>query len=158
MAEESRRYTTFTVGSMGVYEFLHMPYGLCNAPAMFQHLMQNCLGEQNLTYSLIYLDDMIIYSKIEEEYLTCLQAVLERFTESSLKLKPSKCTFFQMEISYWGHKVSTTDMEPGTEGQKGIMEIVPPATGYFRCFIKGYAKIAKPLNDLLQGETWWVVL
>ena len=100
MAEESRRYTTFTVGSMGVYEFLHMPYGMCNAPAMFQHLMQNCLGEQNLTYSLIYLDDMIVYSKIEEEYLTCLWAVLERFTESSLKLKPFKCNFFQMEISY----------------------------------------------------------
>ena len=51
MDEESRQYTAFTVGSMGVYELLRMPYGLCNAPATFQHLMQNCLGELNLTYA-----------------------------------------------------------------------------------------------------------
>ena len=54
MDEESRQYTAFTVGSMGVYEFLRMPYGLCNTPATFQHLMQNCLGELNLMYALIY--------------------------------------------------------------------------------------------------------
>ena len=77
MDEESRHYTAFTVGSMGIYEFLRMPYGLCNAPATFQHLMQKCLGELNLTYALIYLDDMIVYSKTEDEYLVCLRAVLE---------------------------------------------------------------------------------
>ena len=163
MAEESRQYTAFTVGSMGVYEFLCMPYGLCNAPATFQHLMQNCLGELNLTYTLIYLDDMIVYSKMEEEYLVHLCTVLEQLMEHSLKLKPSKCNFFRTEISYLGHKVSTAGMEPGTEGLKGIAEIMPPttytqvrkflgATGYFRHFIKGYARIAKPWNDLLQGE------
>ena len=77
MDEESRQYTAFTVGSMGVYEFLCMPYGLCNAPATFQHLMQNCLGELNLTYALIYLDDVIIYSKTEKEHLVHLCAMLE---------------------------------------------------------------------------------
>ena len=164
MDEESRQYTAFTVGSMGVYEFLRMPYRLCNAPAMFQHLMQNCLGELNLTYTLIYLDDVIVYSKTEEEHLVHLHAVLERFMEHGLKLKPSKCNFFRTEISYLGHKVSTAGMEPGTDGLKGIAEIAPPATytqvrkflgttGYFRRFIKGYARITKPLNDLLQGES-----
>ena len=80
-----------------------------------------------------------------------------------MKLKPSKCNFFRTEISYLGHKVSAAGMEPGTEGLKGIAEIMPPATytqvckflgamGYFRCFIKGYTRIAKPLNDLLQGK------
>ena len=83
--------------------------------------------------------------------------------EHGLKLKPSKCNFFRTEISYLGHKVSMATMELGTEGLKGIAEIAPPAmytqvrrflgtTGYFRCFIKGYARIAKPLNDLLQGD------
>ena len=83
--------------------------------------------------------------------------------EQSLKLKPSKCNFFHTEISYLGHKVSTAGMEPGTEGLKGIAKIASPtmytqvhkflgATGYFRPFIKGYARIAKQLNDLLQGE------
>ena len=104
MNEESRQYTAFTVGSMGVYEFLRMPYGLCNAPATFQHLMQNCLGELNLTYTLIYLDDVIIYSKIEEEHLVGLRAMLERFMEHCLKLKPSKCNFFCTEISYLGQR------------------------------------------------------
>ena len=161
--EESRQYIAFMVGSMGVYEFLRMPYGLCNTPATFQHLMQNCLGELNLTYTLIYLDDVIIYSKTEDEHLVCLRTVLERFMENGLKLKPFKCNFFRTEINYLGHKVSAVGMEPGTEGLKGITEIAPPATytqvckflgttGYFHCFIKGYAKIAKPLNDLLQGE------
>ena len=77
MDQESRQYTAFMVGSMGMYEFLRMPYGLCNTPAMFQHLMQNCLGELNLTYALIYLDDVIVYSKTEDEHLVCLRAVLE---------------------------------------------------------------------------------
>ena len=83
--------------------------------------------------------------------------------ENGLKLKPSKCNFFHTEIKYLGHKVSVARMEPGTEGLKGITKIAPPATytqvrkflcatGYFCRFIKGYTKIAKPLNDLLQGE------
>ena len=163
MDEESRQYTVFTVGSMGVYEFLPMPYGLCNTPTTFQCLMQNCLGELNLTYALIYLDDVIVYSKTEDEHLVHLRAILERFMENGLKLKPSKCNFFCMEINYLGHKVSTARMEPDTEGLKGIAEIALPAmytqvrkflgaTGYFHCFIKGYAKITKLLNDLLQGE------
>ena len=72
MAKESQQYTAFTVGSMGVYEFLRMPYGLCNALATFQRLMQNCLGELNLTYALIYLDDVIVFSWTEEDHLHCL--------------------------------------------------------------------------------------
>ena len=75
MSEESQQYTAFTVGSLGVYEFLRMPYGLCNAPATFQRLMQNCLSELNLTYALIYLDDVIVYSKTEEDHLHRLSTV-----------------------------------------------------------------------------------
>ena len=69
MAKDSQQYTAFTVGSMGVYEFLRMLYGLCNTPATFQRLMQNCLGELNLTYALIYLDDIIVFSRTEDEHL-----------------------------------------------------------------------------------------
>ena len=69
MSEKSRQYTAFMVGSLGMYEFLRMPYGLCNAPATFQRLMQNCLGELNLTYVLVYLDDVIVYSNTEEDHL-----------------------------------------------------------------------------------------
>ena len=162
MLEKARQYTAFTMGSMGVYEFLHMPYGLCNAPATFQRLMQNCLGELNLTYALIYLDDVIVYSCTEEEHLTRLRAMFERFWESGLKLKSSKCNFFRTEINYLGHTVSAKGMEPCVDGIKAIAEMAPPmtytgirqflgATGYFHRFIKGYANIAKPLNNLLSG-------
>ena len=63
MAEESKQFTTFTLGSMGLFQCDRMPFGLCNAPVTFQRLMQNCLSELNLTYCLIYLDDVIVYSK-----------------------------------------------------------------------------------------------
>ena len=105
MAEDSRPYTTFTVGSLGVYEFLRMPFSLCNAPATFQCPMQNCLGELNLTYALIYLDDIIVFSDTKEENVKWLVAVFERFKEHGLKLKPSKCHFFRKEINYLGHYV-----------------------------------------------------
>ena len=73
---------------------MRMPYGQCNTPAMFQHLMQNCLGELNLMYALIYLDNVIVYSQTKEEHLVCLHTILEQFMEHGLKLKPSKCNPF----------------------------------------------------------------
>ena len=161
MAEKSRKYTAFTIGSMGIFEFLQMPYGLCNAPATFQRLMQNCL--QELTYALIYLDDVIVFSRTEEEHLTQLWAVFERFREHGLKLKPSKCHFLQKEIAFLGHKVSKKGMKLGDDGLKDIAEMASPtnyteirrflgATGFFRHFIKNYAWTAGPLNNILQGE------
>ena len=163
MAEESRPYTTFTVGTLGMYEFLRMPFALCNAPATFQHLMQNCLRELNLTYALIFLDDVIVFSDTEAEHLRRLQAVLEHFQEHRLKLKLSKCEFFKKEITYLGHQVSASGMKPSIENLKGIAEMAPTttvtgirryleATSFYRQFIKGYAKIAQPLNDLISEE------
>ena len=163
MAKDSQQYTAFTVGSMGVYEFLRMPYGLCNASATFQRLMQNCLRELNLTYALIYLDDVIVFSRTEEEHFHCLWVLFSRFLEHGLKLKPSKCHFLQDKITFLGHEISADGMRPGTANLKVIAEMAPPKTyteirhftgmtGFFRQFIKGYSKIAKPLNDLLEGE------
>ena len=163
MAKDSQQYTAFTVGSMGVYEFLRMLYGLCNAPATFQRLMQNCLGELNLTYTLIYLDNVIVFSRTEEEHLHCLRVVFARFLEHGLKLTPSKCHFLQDKIMFLGHEISAEGMKPGMANLKAIAEMAPPKTyteiqhltgmtGFFRRFIKGYSKIAKLLNNLLEGE------
>ena len=163
MAKDSQQYTTFTVGSMGVYEFLRMPYGLCNTLVTFQRLMQNFLGELNLTYALIYLDDVIVFSRTEEEHLHRLRVVFARFLEHGLKLKPSKCHFLQDEITFLGHEVLAEGMKPGMANLKAIAEMAPrktytkirrftSMTGFFWRFIKGYSKIAKPLNDLLEGE------
>ena len=110
MAKDSWPYTTFTVGSLGVYEFLRMPIGLCNTPVTFQCLMQNCLRELNLTYTLIYLNDIIIFSDTNEEHLKRLAVVFKCFWEHRLKLKLSKCNFFRKEINYLGHHVSAEGM------------------------------------------------
>ena len=137
-----------------------MPYSLCNAPATFQRLMQNCLGELNLSFTIVYLDDVIVYSEMPEDHLTQLQAVFDRFTHHGLKLKLSKCHFFKEEISYLGHEISAKGMLLGQESIKEIAHMGPPTTytgirkfigavGNFRRFIKNFTRIAKPLNDLL---------
>ena len=145
---------------MGVYKFLRMLYGLCNAPATFQCLMQNCLGELNLSFAMVNLDDMIVYSETPEDHLTWLQAVFDCFAHHRLKLKPSKCDFFKEEISYLGHEISAKGMLPRQKGVEEITRMGPPTTytgirkfigavGYFRHFIKNFTQIAEPLNDLL---------
>ena len=115
------------------------------------------------TYTLIYLDDVIVFSQTEEDHLHCLRVVFGWFLEHSLKLKPSKCHFLQDEITFLGHEVSAKGMKPSMANLKAIVEIAPPLTytevrrftgmtGFFQCFIKGYAKNVKPWNDLLKGE------
>ena len=128
VSEDSRQYTAFTVGSMGVYKFLHMPYSLCNMSMMFQHLMQNCLGELNLSFAMVYLDDVIVYSETPEDHLTWLQAIFDHFAHHGLKLKPSKCHFFKEEITYLGHEISAKGMLPGQKGIEEIAGMGPPMT------------------------------
>ena len=106
MASELQQYTAFTVGNLGFYKFTCMPFGVCDAPTTFQHLMQSTLDELNLMYCVIYLDDVIIFGRIEKEHLEHLCIVFERFWEFNFKLKPSKCSFFQSEIIYLAHHVS----------------------------------------------------
>ena len=105
MAPETQQYTAFTVGNLRFYEFTHMLFGLCNALVTFQHLMQNTLGKLNLMYCMIYLDDVIVFGHTEEQHLKCLCVVFKRFWKFNLKLKPSKCSFFQSEIVYLAHHV-----------------------------------------------------
>ena len=121
MTPGSQQYTAFT-GNLGFYEFTRMPFGLCNAPATFQHLMQNILGELNLTYCVIYLDDVIVFSRTKEEHLECLCVVFERFWEFNLKLEPSKCSFFQSEIMYLPHHVSQRGILPSQENVWAMQE------------------------------------
>ena len=115
MALGLQQYMAFTVGN-------HMLFGLCNAPVTFQHLMQNTLGELNLTYCVIYLDDVIVFGCMEEEHLECLHVVFKRFWEFNLKLKPSKCLFFQSEIVYLAHHISQRGILPSQENVWAMQE------------------------------------
>ena len=140
-----------------------MPFGLCNAPATFQRLMQNTLGELNLMYCIIYLDDVIVFGRTEKEHLEQLRVVFKRFREFNLKLKPSKCSFFQSEIMYLAHHVSRRGILPSQENVWAVQEFLMPKTymqvrafcrlaGHYKRFIKGFANIAHPLYDVLGKE------
>ena len=163
MDEDSKQYTAFTLGSMGLYECESMPFRLCNAPPTFQRLMQNCLGELNLTYCLIYLDDMIVFSEMPEDHLQRMRVVFDHLQEHGLKLKPSKCDVFKSEINYLAHHVSRRGVLPSKKNLESIARCPPPDTytkvksfvglvGHYRHFIKGFAKIAAPLYDLTSDD------
>ena len=103
MAEECKAYTAFTCGPLGFYECDTMPFGATNAPATFQRLMNDCLGDLNMNWCIVYwcivyLDDIIIFSYTKEEHLKRLEAVFKKLFAVGLKLKPSKCFFFREEI------------------------------------------------------------
>ena len=160
---ESKQYTAFTLGSMGLYECESMPFRLCNAPPTFQRLMQNCLGELNLTYCLIYLDDVIVFSEMPEEHLQRMHVVFDHLQEHGIKLKPSKCDVFKSEINYLAHHVSKKGARPLKKNLESIAQCLPPDTytkvksfvglmGHYRHFIKGFAKIAASLYDLTSGD------
>ena len=91
--EKSIPLTAFTVGPLGFYECVRMPFGLTNTPATFQRLMELCLSDLHLNWCIIYLDDVIIFSKTPEEHIAWLEAVFKKISDAGLKLKPSKCEF-----------------------------------------------------------------
>ena len=126
MDEVSKQYTAFTVGNLGFFECDRMPFGLCNVPATFQRLMQNCMGELNFIYCLIYLDNLIMILQTTEEHLYHLCVVFDCLREYSLKLKPSKCSLFREEINYLAHKVSKAGICPSDINVKAIAEYTNP--------------------------------
>ena len=93
IGKSSKQYTAFTVANLGFFECDCMAFVLCNAPATFQWLMQNCLGELNLIFCLIYLNDIVVFSQMAEEHLHHLCIIFDWFREHNLKLKPLKCIF-----------------------------------------------------------------
>ena len=163
MEEESKPLTAFTVGPLGFYKCKRMPFGLTNTPATFQCLMENCLGELHLSWCIIYLDDIIVFSGNPKEHLTRLRGVFAKLAEAGLKLKPGKCEFFKTKITYLGHIVSSKGIETDpkkVEAVKNwtILRTVMDVrsflgfTNHYRRFIRGYANVAKPLNILVSGE------
>ena len=98
MEEACKALTAFTVRPIGFYECDRMPFRLTNAPAIFQHLVQICLGNLHLENCIIYLDDIIKFSKTPKEHMDRLRAVFEQLKGAGLKLKPLKCEFFKQKL------------------------------------------------------------
>ena len=99
--EDSIPSTAFTVGPLQFYKYLQMTFGLTNAPATFQHLMENCLGDLHLNWCIIYLDNIIIYSKTPEKHVERLEAVLKRLSKAGLKLNHASVSFSNQRSLIW---------------------------------------------------------
>ena len=164
IAEEHKERTAFTVGPLGFFEYNRMAMGLVNAPATYQRLMEECLGDLHHRICLIYLDDIIIFAKSFEEHLDRLRMVFQRLQDCGIKLSPNKCSLFMKRVRYVGHIVSENGIEPDDDKIIKVREWPRPTksedvrrflgfVGYYRKFIKDFSKIARPLTDLIPSTT-----
>ena len=156
MAEECKAYTAFTCGPLGFYECDTMPFGATNTPATFQKLMHDCLGDLNMRWCIVYLDNIIIYSDTKEEHLKRLEAVFQKLAAAGLKLKPSKWFFFKEEIDYLHHVVSGEGISTNPKKVKAVPTVYDAKSflgfvGYYRRFIKNFSQIAKPIREVITG-------
>ena len=101
MEESDIKKTAFRAGSMGLYEFTHMPFGLSNAGSSFCHLMEQCLGDQQFVTLLLYLDDICIFAPTIDDMLDQIELVFDRLKQFNLKIKPKKCQFLILASSFW---------------------------------------------------------
>jgi hypothetical protein len=150
----------------GHYEFLVLPFGLTNAPATFMHLMQQIFREHLDDFVIVFLDDILIYSKTEEEHERHVRTVLELLRKHKLYAKASKCEFFRDRVSFLGYVVSSEGVSMEAEKVKAVQEWPVPCNvrqvreflglaGFYRRFVKGFSSLASPLSDLTKVDTGW---
>lgn len=160
MSPESKEKTSFS-SHKGLYQFKVLPFGLCNAPATFERLVELVLKGYQWEYCLCYLDDVIIFGDTFEKTLTNLKLVFDRFRLYNLKLKPSKCSMFQTQVLFLGHvvtdkgiscdpsKVDTIKNWPVPTSVAEVKSFLGLA-GYYRKFIPNFSEIASPLTSLTK--------
>ncbi|KAG2190788.1 hypothetical protein INT47_000170 [Mucor saturninus] len=146
----------------GQYEFLVLPFGLTNAPPTFQHLMNKVLGDCLDKFALVYLDDILIFSKTPTEHEEHVRHVLNQLREAKLIANFKKCEFNKKELTFLGFNVSAQGILPSPDKVKTVQEWTPPTNvqevrqfiglaQHYRRFIPGFAGIASPLTDLTKG-------
>ena len=123
-----------------------MPFGLTNALATFQCLMESCLGEIHLKWCIIYLDDIIVFSKMPEEHNERLRGVFEKLSTAGLRLKPTKCEFFKPRIAYLGHIVSKDGIAMEKKKVITIQEWQIPKTVTEVCSLFGIYKLLSKIH------------
>ena len=127
--EEKDRHKTAFCTREGLFEFKVMPFGLCNAPAVFQRLMDLVLSGIQWERCLVYIDDIVIMGKTFERHLQNLKLVLERLRRAGLKLKPSKCSLFQDKVVYLGHVVTRDGIHTDPEKVNAVSKWPVPTSG-----------------------------
>lgn len=154
--------TAFSINN-GKYEFLRLPFGLKNAPSIFQRVMDDVLRDYIGKICYVYIDDIIIFGKTIEEHLNNLETILQVLRNANFKIQPDKSEFIKTEVEFLGFIVSENGLKPNPKKVEAIQKYPKPTnlkelrmflglSGYYRRFIKDYAKLAKPLTNLLRGE------
>jgi hypothetical protein len=145
----------------GLYEYTVMSFGLTNAPAYFMYLMNKVFMEYLDRFVVVFIDDILIFSKMMEEHEEHLRLVLEKLRSNQLYAKFSKCEFWLTEVAFLGHIISAGGVSVDPGKVKDVLNWMPPTTvseiqsflglaGYYRRFIKDFSKIAKPMTKLLE--------
>ena len=160
MSPEAKRKAAF-VTNEGLFQFRVMPFGLCNAPATFERLMDRVLCGMRWSRCLVYLDDVISFGKTVPEAILRLEEVLARLSDFGLQLKAKKCTFMQTEVGFLGHIVGRTGLACDPEKLSAVRNWHEPNrvkavrqfvgfVGYYRRFVKKIAELADPLVSLTR--------
>ena len=145
----------------GHYEFLVMPFGLTNAPAAFMDLMNRVFRPYLDQFVMVFIDDILVYSRDEQEHEQHLKIVLQTLREKKLYAKLSKWDFWLKEISFLGHIVSAEGIRVDPVKIEAVVNWKPPRSvtkvrsflglaGYYRRFVKGFSVIASPFTKLLR--------
>ena len=163
LSNDARSKTAFTTRT-GLWQFRVMPFGLCNAPATFERLMEQVLAGLPTTVALLHLDDILVPDRTFEQQIDKLQMVFQRLKEANLKLNPKKCNLFQREVKYLGHVVSAKGVSPDQEKVEAIQAWPRPMSitdvksflglaSYYCRFSAGFANIAAPLHECTNKTT-----
>ena len=162
ISARDRKKTAFST-PWGLYQFVRMPFGLCNAPATYSRLVTLVLQGIPWEVCLPYLDDTLIHAATFGQHISAIDKVLGAHAKAGLRLEPSKCHFFQLSCEYLGHLVSKDGVQPSPRHTKVIREWRTPQTraevrsfigtcNYYRRFVRRFSAVAGPLTDLLQDD------
>jgi hypothetical protein len=147
----------------GLYEYLVMSFGLTNAPAYFMYLMNSVFMPELDKFVVVFIDDILIYSKNNEDHANHIRIVLQRLRDHRLYAKFSKCEFWLDSVKFLGHTISSEGISVDPTKVQEVMDWKPPTSvhqirsflglaGYYRRFILDFSKIAKPMTELLKKE------
>lgn len=162
LREKDVEKTAFSVNH-GKFEFTRLPFGLKNAPSIFQRALDDILREHIGKRCYVYIDDIIIFGSSEKEHFMNLKLVFETLEKANMKVQLDKCEFLQSEVEFLGFLISKDGIRANPKKVRAIVDFPLPCTvkdlrsflgmaGHYRRFIKDYAKITKPLTTLLRGE------